>query len=231
MENEIVTFKSGRIIDVSHYQVIDDLGGLFDNGVIAMIHKATESNGMIDAKFANRYSAWKGLKGSYHFLRGYNRHSGSDEAKHYLDVVQPKETEVMALDAEAQNLTLKDLIKHSEEFVEEIFNQTGRYPLFYINNSQVNEAVNAGYITNDSILAKCALWDARYGKAPTVPNSIWDKCTFWQYTDSEKDECITTADGDHFNGTTEELYTFWNVPMPAAAENGVTVDSPGAETN
>lgn len=206
---EIIKFEKGRVIDISHYQRISSLDGLLNGGVIAVIHKATEGMGNVDAKYANRRAAWKGLFGSYHFLRCYGKISGDQEAEFFLDHVKPLPGELIALDAEAQNLTLDDLISHSEEFVQKIYLETGRYPYFYINNFNLNQACELGYITEDSVLRKCKLWIARYGKQPNVPTEFWDHWTLHQYTDSERDECITEADGDHFYSDTEALYNEW----------------------
>lgn len=191
-----------NVIDISHWQIIPEMEGfdkIKESGIRGVIHKATESLHNIDSKYVNRKKAFieRGyLFGSYHFLR----RDGMAEAKRFLDVVKPTDTELIALDAEAQNLTLNQLMEESERFVETVKCETGRYPFFYINNFMLNH-----YDFRGSVLVNCPLWIARYSKRQPVIPAPFTKWTLWQYTQEGRIQGILgDVDRNYFNGVNLE---------------------------
>src|SRR4030095_289618 len=121
------------VIDISHWQKILDRKKMKQAGISGIIHKATQGMGNTDNKFLQRKPDIIDagfLFGSYHFL-GSN---GKKEAERYIDLVEPKENELIMLDTEAQNLTTRQNIIESEAFVTRVFELTGRYPVWYIGN-------------------------------------------------------------------------------------------------
>lgn len=197
------------VIDISHWQKVFDFDKIKNAGIVGVIHKATESLSNLDEKYANRKQAFidRGfLFGSYHFLR----RDGIKEANRFLDIVKPTDTELICLDAEAQNLTVKQLITESENFVSQIYEKTGRYPVLYIGNFILNDYAKGIGFRENTPLVNCPLWIARYStKEPIVPKPFSD-WSLWQYTDSSIIPGITTVDRNRFNGTKEQLFKFWN---------------------
>ncbi len=45
---------SNCVIDISHWQKITNFDAIRNDGIVGVIHKATESMGYIDAKYQNR---------------------------------------------------------------------------------------------------------------------------------------------------------------------------------
>lgn len=208
-----------NIIDLSHHNTIEDFEAIKSEGIIGIIHKATEGSNFVDKKYYGRKKKWEemgGLFGAYHFLRT----NGRREAKRFLEIVEPSESTLLALDYEvAVNISV------CEEFVSVIYDAMGKYPLFYINNSMLN--------SNDfenSILLNCPLWVARYGKSPSIPLSFGN-FKLWQYTDRGRVNGIGgNVDRNYFNGNVAELYEMWNVPYQAEAINGEDIATdPNAE--
>lgn len=192
--------RNNLVIDLSHHNIITDFDMIINSGVLGIIHKATEGTTFVDKKYANRKVAWlnrDGLWGAYHFIK----RDGETEAKHFLDVVNPDKQTLLALDYEV-NIDKSEC----EKFVKVIFDETGRYPLFYINNAMLNTDN-----FSDSILTNCPLWVARYGgKSPNIP-AQWNDYTLWQYSAGGR---VTGMNGnvdiDTFNGDVPALYKLWN---------------------
>ena len=106
----------------------------------------------------------------------------SAQARFFLSVVNPGPQDLLALDFE-QNGDDTMTLAQAEQFVTEVFNQTGRYPGFYSDSL-------AGSLLGGSVnetLRQCWLWRAEYGAALSVPPT-WPTWTMWQYTDGEHGE-------------------------------------------
>lgn len=195
--------RNNYVIDLSHHNIIKDFDLLADSGIYGIIHKATQGISYRDKKYENRKYAWlnrEKLWGAYHFIK----RDGRAEAQHFLDVVNPDGQTLLALDYEV------DIDKYEcEKFVEVIYDETGRYPLFYINNAML-KANNF----KDSILINCPLWVARYSSKPPEIPAQWDKYALWQYSAGGHISGIEGfVDVDHFDGEVEELYKLWNVEL------------------
>jgi lysozyme len=174
-------------------------------GIVGIIHKATQATNWSDPTYADRkqQATAAGLWwGAYHF--GTND-DGAAQAQYFLSKVNPGPNDLLALDFE-ENPSSQMTIAQAEQFVTEVFNQTGRYPGFY------SDALAGKLLGNNksAVLANCWFWRAQYGaSAPIVP-STWSTWTMWQYTESGPVNGISApCDRDTFNGTMDQLSQLW----------------------
>jgi lysozyme len=200
------------VIDLSHFNDVTSFQEIKQNGIVGVIHKATEGTGWSDPTYASRkqQALAAGLWwGAYHF--GVNE-DGAAQANYFLSIVNPGPQDLLALDFE-ENPSSQMTIAQAEQFVTEIYNKTGRYPGFY------SDALAGNMLggNQDSILANCWFWRAEYGgSAPSVPPT-WPTWTMWQYTESGSVPGIGGAvDRDTFNGSLAGLSNLWG--YPAASE-------------
>ncbi|WP_264723361.1 MULTISPECIES: glycoside hydrolase family 25 protein [unclassified Wolbachia] len=195
------------IVDLSHWNQSVDFKLAKEDGILGVIHKATQGIRYIDPTYAERRKTAEeeGLMwGAYHFGVGEN---GKDQADHFLETVGNDSKVLLALDVE-ENRDGKNITpKQAEDFVAKVREETGRLPLIY----------GSPYFLKDfatPILMKCPLWIARWGVRPILPKG-WKKWVIWQYTDGKSGkkprevEGIGPCDRNKFNGTLEELKDFW----------------------
>lgn len=195
------------IVDLSHWNKNVDFKLAKEDGILGVIHKATQGLKYVDSTYAEKRKAAEdeGLMwGAYHFGIGEN---GKDQADHFLKTVGNNTKILLALDIE-ENQNGKNMTpKQAEDFVHKVYEATGRLPLIYGN----------AYFLKDfatSILTKCSLWVASWTVKPILPSG-WTKWVLWQYTNGKSGEKphevrgIGPCDRNKFNGTLEELKDFW----------------------
>lgn len=196
--------RNKLVIDISHHNGLINFGRVKKTGVKGIIHKVLEGQSAVDGMFRTNLPAMLRedfYVGGYHFIRN----DGYKEAIRFCSLVQGLEKIhacriFPAIDAEAQNLTLYDLIKQSEVFCDFVVNTMGVYPLFYINRSQLWQYENEkGF--EGSVLTKCPLWIARYNSSLGSLPPHWKNYTLWQYTDSGRVEGVSgDVDLNDFSG-------------------------------
>jgi len=210
---------------------------LKDERIAGMIHQATVGlrKGTDSAKFEER----AGLAAKHGLLFGsYHMGTNADpiaQADFYLKVIGKYSSWPMALDIE--DLGKNDISLHDAEiFIKRIHDKTGRYPLVYVNNVVFN-AIDRRY-DSKSIFAKCPLWYARFiPDYQPLSNKVWKKVTIWQFASEINCQVCLARDGDGectrygsgytsacpykiagtepdididvFNGTLDELKSFW----------------------
>jgi lysozyme len=200
------------VIDLSHYNEVTSFPDIKASGIVGVIHKATQGVVDRDPTYAwrRREAVAAGLWwGAYHF--GTNS-DGAAQARFFLSVVNPGPQDLLALDFE-QNGDDTMTIAQAEQFVTEVFRETGRYPGFYSDSL-------AGSLLGDGVnetLRQCWLWRAEYGAVLSVP-STWPTWTMWQYTDGVHGEGPYalagiggpgTCDRSKFNGGIDGLARLW----------------------
>ena len=193
------------IIDLSHFNTVTSFAAVKSAGIVGIIHKATQATNWSDNTYAARKSQalaaglwW----GAYHF--GTNA-DGAAQAEYFLSKVNPGPTDLLALDFE-ENSQSQMTIAQAEQFVTEVFNQTGRYPGFY------SDALAGKMLGNNTseILANCWFWRAQYGTLEPIVPPTWSTWTMWQYTSSGPVSGIgAPCDRDTFNGTMDQLSQLW----------------------
>ena len=193
------------VIDISHYNTVTSFSDVKADGVVGVIHKATEGTNWSDPTYADRKQQAQAAGlwwGAYHF--GTNN-DGAAQAQYFLSKVNPGPNDLLALDFE-ENPQSQMTIAQAEQFVTEIFSQTGRYPGFY------SDALAGNMLGGNAnaILANCWFWRAQYGaSSPSVPPT-WSTWTMWQYTSSGQVSGLSApCDRDTFNGSMDELSRLW----------------------
>ncbi|MDR4308398.1 glycoside hydrolase family 25 protein [Chelatococcus sambhunathii] len=199
------------VIDVSHHNRIEDFARLRRAGIVAVIHKATEGATFRDPLYRERREAARaaGLRfGSYHFSSGV---SVEAQVENYLAHADPRDDELVCLDWE-ESFSGRDMpLAEAEEFVTLIEARLGRPPVIYGGRHLRERLVGV----ERSALSRCPLWYARFAPEPKGVPPLWDRWTFWQYTDGasgpEPHEVagIGPCDRDLFNGTEAEFYARW----------------------
>lgn len=200
-----------RVLDLSHYNVVEGFKEAIDFGIWGIIHKATESNGNVDKKLeARRFLVGQTdlLWGTYHFIRPGNI---KQQIEWYLKNAHPKDTDLMALDWEDNKVTV-DMAK---EWLTRIEEKVGRKPIVYSGNT-AKELIKG----KDSFFGAHKLWLAQYGPSPMVQKS-WDNPWLWQFSGDDKGPMPHSVPGiaipnkkgidiNHYSGTKQQLIKEWS---------------------
>ncbi|HRH43623.1 MAG TPA: glycoside hydrolase family 25 protein [Pyrinomonadaceae bacterium] len=204
------------VVDLSHHNTVTSFQDAKNNGVLGVIHKATEGINFVDAKYSSRRvrALSNGLLwGAYHFATKGNVQG---QVNHFLDIVEPEPTDLIVLDFEPNHISGTMTLAEAEQFVTLIHAQTGRYPGLYSGASFLRERLGNRQPA-DTILSECFLWIAKYSSGlPTVPPAF-PRFTFWQYTDGNNGDQphqvpgIGRCDRNKFNGSLEGLQRLWGV--------------------
>jgi GH25 family lysozyme M1 (1,4-beta-N-acetylmuramidase) len=198
------------VVDISHYNGDVNFELAQGDGIIGVIHKATEGPTDVDPMYeTNRAKAVAAglLWGAYHFAVGGD---GIAQAQHFLDVVGTFDNTLLALDLEPNPTGTSMSLDDARAFVTHVNAVTGRFPGLY-SGSYIKQLLGSG---KDPVLAQCWLWLPEYGPTPVVPAN-WSTWTMWQYTDgtvgSEPHDVagIGNCDRDQFNGTEAQLRALW----------------------
>jgi lysozyme len=194
-----------------------DLVQAAGDGIVGVIHKATQGTGFTDPmyKINQQKAADAGLMwGAYHFA------TGSDavvQADHFLAVANPDETTLIVLDFEENTQGPSMTLDGAHAFVNRINEKVGRYPGLY-GGQYLKQLLGKN---PDPVLANCWLWLSQYGPTPVVPAN-WPDFTMWQYTDGKVGPLPHTVKGvgacdrDQFNGDMDGLKVLWGVAAAAA---------------
>ncbi len=200
------------VVDLSHHNGSVDLGAAKADGLVGVIHKATQGSTYVDPTYSgNRAKAsdaelyW----GAYHFGVGDD---GVSQAEFFLNTVQPRPTDLLVLDFEANLQGPSMTLEEARAFVTHVHEKTGRWPGLY-SGHYIKGLLGTG---SDPVLAQCWFWLAQYGPTAVVPPN-WRTWTLWQYTDGALGSApyqvngIGRCDRDTFNGTLTQLKTLWGV--------------------
>ena len=200
------------VVDLSHHNGEVDLLRAKGDGILGVIHKATQGVSYRDPTYLeNRKKASDArlLWGAYHFGTGSD---GVTQAEHFLQVVQPGPDCLLILDFEGNQQGPSMSLEEARAFASHVREQTGRWPGLY-SGHYVKELLGT---QTDSILANCWFWLSQYGPTPVVPLN-WNTWTLWQYTDGglgpepHAVNGIGRCDRDKFNGDEAALRRVWGV--------------------
>lgn len=204
------------IIDLSHHNDIYSYEDLKRDGIIGIIHKATEGTSFIDKMYHERKKralehdlAWA----SYHYL-----HHGriDDQIKHYINTIQPIYGERVVLDVEEADTTREDV----EQAVENLIDR-GNFLQITIYSGHIIKQLYPAGVASVALTGRTSLWIAQYTNAsqPTWPTHIWPTWSLWQWTDKGTVKGVKSpTDMDRFNGDDDQCMD-WMGPatgtMPA----------------
>jgi len=203
-----------NVVDLSHHNTVTSFQEAKLNGIVGVIHKATQGRTVVDAKYhARRARALANalLWGAYHFgVKG----NVPQQVDHFLNTVNPTDSDLLVLDFEPNHESDTMTLAEAEEFVTLVNQQIGRFPGLYSGQSFLRQKLGNN---TDTELKNCFLWLAAYSsELPPVPRA-WNIFTLWQYTDGNAGQQphqvpgIGRCDRNKFNGDINELKRLWGV--------------------
>lgn len=200
------------IVDLSHFDDVQDWDAVKRFGILGVINKATEGPGMTDRTYAIRRKPASDrdmLYGAYHFLRPGDPVAQAD---HFLDVAlnvaQPDDV-LLALDHEDRNVPLEN----AKTWLQRVFDKTGRRAVLYSGFLIKAQLGNR----RDPFLAEHRLWLSHFSSHPVCPPN-WLAPWIIQFTGDgqgpgpHRVPGISIAGGidlNHYGGTAERLTTEW----------------------
>jgi lysozyme len=200
------------VVDLSHADGHVDFVAAAADGIVGVVHKATEGVGHVDPRYTQREPLARAaglLWGAYHF--GTGRRPGAEQADAFLATVGSAASTLLVLDLEANPSGPSMSLEQARDFVVRVHAQTGRWPGLYAGSYLREQLGDAPETT----LTSCWLWVAEYGPAPTRAPRQWASWTMWQYTDGRDGPAphtvvgIGPCDRDRFNGDLSALQRFW----------------------
>lgn len=219
-------YRGTQFNSPNHEQCFKDA---FNQNLQLVIHKASAGLDYRDHTYLNKnkQAAQEAglLWGAYHFGRHEENvvESGKKQAEWFLKVLRSHgklENTLLALDWEYYNDNSAIMsTQEAKDFVQHIFDVTGRYPGLYCNGA------TKPLIDNDETLSKCWLWYAWYprskypkanGLTPRIPSN-WENYTLWQYSEEGSvDGFENSIDRNYYNSafTNKDIKTFYNDNIP-----------------
>src|SRR5712692_3514662 len=154
------------IVDLNHNNAID-MAKAAKDGIVAVIHKASESASFKDPAYIKRRTAALNaglLWGAYHFS---SARDVADQFANFMAGTDWKnladETTLLCLDfEESSNGPPNMSLAQAHDFVTRVKNETGRWPMIY-GGSLLRESMPD---QSDEVLKSCPLWYANYRDQP-----------------------------------------------------------------
>jgi lysozyme len=199
------------VVDLSHHNGEVDLEAARGDGILGIIHKATQGIAFVDPLYAIHQSRARAaglLWGAYHFG---TEGDGVSQAAHFLETAQCVKQDLLALDLEHDPQGAGMNLAQARDFVTHVQQKTGRWPGLYAGHD-LEELLGAD---PDPVLGQCWLWLAQYAPTPVNPPA-WRTWTLWQYTDGARGpephqvQGIGRCDRNRFHGDTGALRSFWS---------------------
>ena len=208
------------VADIYHGDIVVDLSQAAEAGLKGVIHKATQGTGIVDRSYAGRreLALRQGLLwGAYHFA---NDEDVEAQVENFLREAKPDDNTLLALDFEPnRNNTMS--LEQAREFLELMFQKTGRRPVLYSGNL-IKEELGR---TIDPFFGQHRLWISQYGPHAKLPPT-WKDYWLWQYTGDGIGPLPHFVDGlrgdidlNLYDGSPEQLAAEWagGPPLVAAA--------------
>lgn len=216
------------VVDIYHGDVVTDLKATAAAGVRGIIHKASQGAGIGDDTYEVRRRLAKDaglLWGAYHFA---NDEPVADQVENFLKWAAPDDDTLLALDFEP-NKSNTMRIEQAREFLEMMFDKTGRRPVLYSGNL-IKEELGRNI---DPFFAQHRLWLCQYGPSAKLP-ATWSKYWLWQYTGDGVGPLPHTVPGirgmidlNVYDGTPEQLKAEWAAGPVAVVAETAPATAPG----
>jgi GH25 family lysozyme M1 (1,4-beta-N-acetylmuramidase) len=220
----MATAPKAIVLDISHHNTVTSFNALYDSGIRGIIHKASQSTGMVDKMYDKRRQAALDagmLWGAYHFATAADPVA---QVKHFIDAADPDEDTLMALDYEPNGTSTMNL-KQAKVFLQELDQRLGRKNVLYSGNL-IKETLKTK--DADGFWSSHPLWLAHYAAKPIIPPQ-WPNTFLWQFSDGKNNRgnivngITGGVDMNHFDGTETDLRKQWvidNVVVtPSVVEN------------
>lgn len=190
------------VIDLSHWNDVQDGEKAKQSGVMGVIYKCTEGASYIDDTYLIAKDGCEKLGllfGGYHFLRPGDM---AQQAAHFFRTAG--NIDLYVADHEDRDVSLEDL----KEFLWELERLTGNPAVIYsgfLIKEQLPDDVH------DEELARHRLWLAQYTKGtPTWPKATWKNWWLWQHTDEGQVPGINGhVDLNNYIGDEKQLVADW----------------------
>lgn len=221
-----MTIPETITLDIYYNNTIPSFQKAHEAGLQAVIHKCSEGLTFTDPLYAKRKVEVTGLSmlwGAYHF-----GHAGSpiQQADFFLNLVGNDPNTLLCLDLErALDGHIMPLVD-AEQFAARIKEKAGRLPVIYT-AKWVMDIINPQGAS--SPLFDCPLWVASYNAVPALPQG-WKTWNLWQYTNGNSGPLPHTLPGlgsndlNVYNGTLDEMKTFWQASGPIGPGDTMQVD-------
>jgi GH25 family lysozyme M1 (1,4-beta-N-acetylmuramidase) len=229
-----------NVLDLYHgdnRDAVPNFTEIRDNGIWAIIHKASQGNAMTDKQYAPRRAAALAdglLWGAYHFM------DASDpvvQAKHFLDVAQPDDNTLLACDFEKSSSTPS--LHQAKDFMAYVdANAPGQVTCVLYSGDLIRESLRTnagghqaqGMAGAEMFFAQHRLWLAEYGPHANIPwpwsdkmlSQNWSSPFLWQYSEKGKiNPILGNVDLNFYAGSLDDLKANWAslsspTPNPAA---------------
>jgi lysozyme len=202
-------------LDCSHWQGFPDWEAVRADGVVALIHKATEGTSYIDPNrtinFNNAAAAGIACC-TYHWIKPGN---AAAQMQFYLDTVNPVMGERMVIDYEEDGCTLDDL----HEAVETLLNDARGLQITVYSGHLLKEQL--GDDRDDLLYVHTDLWLAQYTSSdPAWPFGTYEHWKLWQFSEEGEIDGIsdTNVDLNAFDGDDAELVRWISAGKPVPEE-------------
>lgn len=208
---------SNCVIDLSHNNGHVNLSQAAQNGILAVILKASEDQEWTDPLLQeNALKARNAglLLGAYHFATGADPHV---QAIHFLETIKAYAPILPILDFEQNTLKSSTsmgttmTLEQARDFVTDVTYVTSRIPVLY--GGYYLKQQLAG--KEDAVLSVCPLWLASYSPQASLPPGF-DRWLMWQYTDGRSGNQphtvpgIGAVDRSMFNCDAPQVTSWWN---------------------
>lgn len=193
-----------RGLDVSHWNGFPDFGKLYAAGMRYVFSKATQGHAFVDDTYQRhtREARRAGLEvGAYHFFD--YRKGGKRQAQHFLDTLRATSglNGLLPLVVDVECLQSIGTSDHAmarqrlHALMDELYRQTGRYPMIYTSQSMWTKVVGA-----PSAFGRYPLWVACWKcNDPYMPKG-WTEWLFWQ-VGMFRFPGVANLDGNIFSST------------------------------
>ncbi|ASR47221.1 glycoside hydrolase [Paenibacillus kribbensis] len=221
-------------IDVSRYQGKIDWKAAKEDGISFAFIKASQGQRYVDPTFITNAKGARAagiLLGAYHFVDATSVNTAKAEARHFaevLDQVGGAKTldlpAVMDYENNPGGLSSAAIHEVALAFLTEFEQVSGRKPMVYTGN-----AFAAHF---KAPLGSYKLWIARYSTRVPNDTTTWKRWDLWQYSDSGKVNGIKgNVDLNEFDGTVDELRTWFNMNPSVSKEEHATVTDGSFQIN
>jgi lysozyme len=198
------------IIDIFHGDTIDLAQAQQRDGIIAVIHKATQGAHFSDQSYTSRKKIAKDiglLWGAYHFGTADRVEAQVDA---FLSTADVDKEVLVALDFEEDPHGPGMTIDQARDFVELVKEKIGRFPVMYGAN-RLRESLGS---VVDPLLKNCPSWYARFREVPIGIPPTFNDFTLHQFTDGQfgpqpHETGGRPCDRNRFKGTEAELKQQW----------------------
>lgn len=223
------------VVDLSHWDPAKDYDAVKADGIVGVIYKATQGQGMTDDTYVDQQKAAKaaGLKwGAYHFADGSNV---DGQVENFMSFACPDPDELFCLDWEDNPSGTRMSASQAREWitrVETALDRPGECVVYGGNTLKEN------LDEDDTFFGERRLWLCQYGSTPSLPE-CWEDYWLWQFTDGQVGPTPHSIDGigpcdiNSYQGSPEQLVAEWAsgsaqpVPEPDIPSMHVNINTSG----